>query len=124
MAAALPALSLLYNMLLATPVPLWGLHCGPGHGVATSPPQDALDEACMQHDACLGACDCAWNAITPCACACHGAFHAALTALDPPPRQSQAIVGLFTTVMHRIVSDACAPHAPPAADILPPSPLD
>lgn len=45
---------------------LYGNWCGPGNSLASLPPVDPLDEACMHHDICyvqlgVGACECDLN---------------------------------------------------------------
>lgn len=108
------AFGLLFQALLSG-LPLWGQHCGPGHGHPAVPPADALDAACYVHDACIAAChgtgqpplyDGAWS--SACACTCHAGFHAELLGLAPhPPEGARSTLGLFTRVTQALLETVC-----------------
>ena len=70
-----------------------GNYCGPGNRGPSMPPTDALDRACMHHDACTPG-----SELPRCACNARLRYEASLVAADPrQPPDLQALAGALET---------------------------
>ena len=70
-----------------------GNYCGPGNRGPNMPPTDALDRACMHHDACTPG-----SELPKCACNARLRYEANLVTADPrQPPDLQALAGAVET---------------------------
>ena len=82
-----------------------GNYCGPGNRGPNVPPTDALDAACMHHDACTPS-----DALP--GCACHRRLRIEATRVAASPRESDDLRTLAGFVAQGSTLLACASSAP------------